>query len=246
MSGAERGLRFIVTGCSRSGTGYAARLFSELGIPCGHEAIFNIHRIRPRDPAPLPDYSRWAGDASFLAAPFLDALPRDTLVLHQLRDPLAVIRSHMGIRFFADGREPSCHLAENHDDFLRVIERSVPDVFLERDECMRCARYWMRWNRIVEGGARRARLEYLRYRIEDLDVPLLERLLGRIGAELPRSRIEKVLSRVPRNVNQRKRDESVSLGRIRRGAARDALRALADHYGYRFIALEAGSARTSR
>lgn len=235
MSAAGGGLRFIVTGCSRSGTGYAARLFSELGIPCGHEAIFNIHRLRPREPAPLPDYSRWTGEASFLAAPFLEALPRHTLVLHQLRNPLAVIRSHMGIRFFSDRREPSVYLAENHDDFLRVIERSAPDVFLERDECMRCARYWMRWNRIAERGARRARLEYVRYRLEDLDVLLLERLLGRIGAELPRRRIEEVLSRVPRNVNHRKRDESVSLGRIRPGPPRDALRSVARHYGYHLV-----------
>lgn len=232
MSGAQAGLRFVVTGCSRSGTGYAARLFSELGIPCGHEALFNVHRLRPGGSAPPPDYSRWAGEASFLAAPFLEALPRETLVLHQLRNPLDVVRSHMGIRFFADRREPSIHLAENHADFLHVIRRSAPDVFLERDECTRCAVYWVRWNQIVERSARRARLDYVRYRLEDLDAPLLETLLARMGAEVTRDRIEDVLSRVPHDVNHRSRDESVTFDRVRTGSSRKALCALARRYGY--------------
>jgi len=227
------GLRFLVTGCSRSGTGYAARLFSEMGIPCGHEAIFNIHHLRPRHSVPPFGQSRWTGDASFLAAPFLETLPRPTLVLHQLRHPLAVIRSHVGIRFFSEEREPSVDLAENHGEFLDVIRAWAPEVFLEPDEARRCAAYWVRWNQIVERGARRARLDYVRYRLEDLDLPLVERLLVRIGTAVPRQRIEKALADVARDVNHRRRDESVGLERVRGRGSRGALGAMARRYGYR-------------
>ncbi len=33
-------LRFVLVGSGRSGTRYAATVFSQLGIPCGHEAVF--------------------------------------------------------------------------------------------------------------------------------------------------------------------------------------------------------------
>jgi hypothetical protein len=229
-----------VTGCSRSGTGYAARLFSELGIPCGHEAVFNIHHLRPRYCVPDFGDSPWSGDASFLAAPFLEALPRPALVLHQLRHPLAVIRSHVGIRFFGEEPRASFHLAENHADFLQVVEAAAPEVFREPDEATRCAAYWVRWNRMVERSARRARLDYVRYRLEDLDGPLLERLLARMGAAVPRARIRRALADVPRDVNHRQREESVGLGHLGPGGTQDALCALARRYGYPLAPAGAG------
>lgn len=225
-------MRFLVTGCSRSGTTYAARVFSELGIPCGHESVFNIFRVRPGDPAPVLDHPDWLGDASFLAVPFLEALPAGTVVLHQVRHPLEVIRSHMGIHFFSEPGEPSQYLAENHVDFLRVIEHHCPEIFRERDECARCVLYWVNWNRLAERAERIPGLDYVRYRLEDLDAELLERLVTRIGVKVPRDRIEAALATVPRDANHRLRDESITLSRIAAGPVRDALRQLARRYGY--------------
>jgi len=227
-------VRFLVTGCSRSGTRYAARVWSELGIPCGHETVFNIFSLRPGDPGPALDHPKCVGDASFLAVPFLEALPAGTVVLHQLRHPLEVIRSHMGLHFFSDPAPESPHLAENHLDFLRVIEHGCPEVFGERDECSRCALYWVHWNRLAERAERIPGLDYVRYRLEDLDAGLLERLVKRVGVEVRRERIEAALAAVPRDENHRPRDESIGMSQIRRGALRDALREQARRYGYRF------------
>ena len=225
-------MRFLVTGCSRSGTTYAARVFSALGIPCGHEAVFNIFRVRAGDPAPELDHPKWEGDASFLAVPFLETLPAGTVVLHQTRHPLEVIRSHMGIRFFADPVEPSPYLADNHVDFLGVIEQCCPEIFRERDECARCVQYWVQWNRLVERAARISGLDYIRYRLEDLDSGLLRRLMARIGMEVPNERVEAALAAVPRDANHRPRDESITLSRIPEGPVRDAIRRAARDYGY--------------
>jgi hypothetical protein len=225
-------VRFLVTGCSRSGTTYAARLFGALGIPCGHESVFNIFRVRPGDPAPELDHPKWEGDASFLAVPFLETLPAGTVVLHQTRHPLEVIRSHMGIRFFADPVEPSPYLADNHADFLRVIERRCPEIFRERDECARSALYWVHWNRLAGRAARVPGLDYVRYRLEDLDAGLLRRLVARIGVEVPDERVEAALAAVPRDANHRPRDESITLSRIPAGPVRDALLHAARDHGY--------------
>src|SRR5262245_57962235 len=116
-------IRFIVAGCPRSGTTYMAKLMTALGYPCGHERIFNIWRIlgldvRPeiggdfRDPmTAFFQLDAKKGDASFLAIPYMDQLPEGTVVFHQVRNPLEVIRSLMGMRFFSDSYIPSPYLA---------------------------------------------------------------------------------------------------------------------------------------
>src|SRR3546814_7530220 len=38
---------FLITGCGRSGTAWAAALFTELGYPCGHEVQFAYDRTAP-------------------------------------------------------------------------------------------------------------------------------------------------------------------------------------------------------
>lgn len=235
-------MRFLITGCSRSGTQYAARLWSALGVPCGHESLFNIFSLRPGDPAPRLGDPSWVGDSSFLAVPFLETLPPGTVVLHQLRQPLDVIRSHVGIHFFSALGEGSPYLAENHRDFLGVIERCCPEIFLERDECARCARYWVRWNQLAERAGKIPGLDYLRYRVEDLDRRFLERVLARIGIAVPRERIEAALRAVPHDENHRPRDESIALAQIRPGALRDAFCELSRRYGYRVDPVSRGSA----
>jgi hypothetical protein len=88
---------FVVTGCARSGTTYLAELFTALGLPCGHEAVF------------APATSHFAGfgsrrgDSSWLAVPFLDELPPNTVVIHVVREPSAVIRSLVATKFFTSG-----------------------------------------------------------------------------------------------------------------------------------------------
>jgi hypothetical protein len=225
-------MRFLVTGCSRSGTRYAARLWSELGVPCGHERIFNIFSLRPGDLGPALDDPRYVGDASFLAVPFLDGLPADTVVLHQVRHPVEVIRSHMGIRFFREPPRESPYLAENHSDFLGVIEHRCPEVFRERDERSRCALYWIHWNRLAERAGRIPGLDYVRYRLEELDAGLMEDLVKRVGVDVPRERIEAALAAVPRDANHRPRDESIQISQIRPPALLDAVQRLARRYGY--------------
>src|SRR5688572_3312018 len=166
--------RFVVAGCSRSGTTYMAKLMSALGFPCGHERIFNIWRIcrigdfsEPMVAFFEPDSKQ--GDASFLSIPYLGELPDKTVVLHQIRNPLEVIRSHMGIRFFADPYQPSMYLAKEHLQILNFLRTHRPEILEAETEVGRCMRYWYHWNKMAELAEHFPSLRYIRYRVEDVD-----------------------------------------------------------------------------
>lgn len=92
----------MVTGLSRSGTQYTATLLAKAGINCGHEKVFGPWSgvLHLRDPFSV--HPSIHGDSSFMAVPYLDRLREGDWVFHQVREPLAVIRSHIGIRFFAE------------------------------------------------------------------------------------------------------------------------------------------------
>jgi hypothetical protein len=71
-------MRIIVIGCPRSGFRYIARVFTEAGLPVGHE------------------HWRECGRADYTMTP--QKMPVDALVLHQMRKPLDVIGSMQTIQ----------------------------------------------------------------------------------------------------------------------------------------------------
>jgi hypothetical protein len=240
---------FIVTGCQRSATGYMASLLSALGCACGHESVFSPQNLT-RDvlhPGPLARILRlnghpgfitpqdlrlegnlgWpaslCGDSSWLAAPYLSSLPRGTWVLHQLRNPISVIRSLVRIRFF-DTPSPFRLFAEAH---LPDVRTGAP---LERS-----LRYWVEWNRLVQRAEHMPHLRYVRYSVEDLTPLLLRDILSRAGIGCAISRVEAVLRAHPRTVNTRgskHRDHLIQWETLPAGQARLACEQLAEEYGY--------------
>jgi hypothetical protein len=226
--------RFFVLACSRSATVYVAKLFWKIGIPCAHEKFFDIWRVMgPNPPSAFArtfPYRR--GEASFLAVPYVDELPPGSIVLHQVRHPVAVTRSHMGIRFFAERFQPSVNLAENHPDITGFIRRHCPEVFADEDELERSLRYWVYWNRVAQRAEQRTDLRYMRYRVEDLDCSLLRCIVSMLGDEIPDEILDHGLSRISKRANHRPRDESIYWDAIPPSDAKDAVAALAAEYGY--------------
>lgn len=88
--------QFLVTGCGRSGTAWAAELFTALGYPCTHEGSFSYEREGPLE----------GSDSSWLAMPHLDNLPPATPIIHLVRDPYLVVQSAMAKGFLADMTDP--------------------------------------------------------------------------------------------------------------------------------------------
>src|ERR1039458_1320553 len=150
------GVRFVIVGTGRSGTKYASELFSQLGIPCGHESFF--------DPGHAAQ-DNLAGDASFGVVPFLNKF--SGVVFHQVRHPLSVLSSIAATKFF---ESPVPYLP-----YLELIEDCLPEIRQFADPILKAVYYVVRWNRMCEAIAQ------LRWRVEDLDAKTLRRAAEIVG-----------------------------------------------------------------
>ena len=208
--------RFLVTGCPRSGTGYAAALFRALGIRCGHEEVFGTEQVLAGEPVV---WNGFDGDSSWMAVP---ALPLDgVVVLHQVRHPLEVIRSIVGTRFLELVDRPNRPRPVVRNRFASVVWRHAKEVFEPETETERAAHFWRLWNERAEAHAT------FTYRLEDFDAGLLIHLCALLGFDVPQDQAEAALRTTSRRVNTRARDETVSWESIA-----PFLGELPAHYGY--------------
>lgn len=224
----RRPLSFVVTGCARSGTGFASRIMSMVGVPCEHEKVFTLRSVTGECiELSQPEQDTW-GDSSCMAAPVLDRLPENTVVFHQVRNPVKVVRSLMGWNVF---RQP-------YNPFTTFILRYLPEIGPDEPRLRQCMKYWTYWNSLVERAARSDRLCYHPYRLEDLSrletgtLPAVVSLLGQ-ARELDAYR--RALEAVPTNFNTRHRhprDPAVKWSSLPEGDVKDLMLELALKYGY--------------
>lgn len=95
---------FLITGCGRSGTGWAAQFFTELGYPTGHEFLYNPVRSGPLI----------RNESSWLAVPFLDDIPESTKIVRMVRNPYDVVASVMARGFLNEPYGGYEHFAHRH------------------------------------------------------------------------------------------------------------------------------------
>ena len=212
---------FVVTGTGRSGTGYTAKLLTALGYPCGHEQVFNPWTKES------PNFKSAAGDSSWLAVPWLDRLPAGSVILHQVRHPMDVARSHMGIFFFHD--QP----VEGHEPY-RDFVRSHCSIYDHDDPLDRFIRYWVDWNAWIERVAqeRASDLKYMRYKLEELNLETVARIVDLIGGDVDLELIDRTLDAMDRSVNHRPRDMSVDVSQLPSGPVVQQFQDMAARYGY--------------
>ena len=204
---------FVVCGAARSGTGYTSMALTALGHRCGHEMVFDPFKH-------VPQFDDLQGDSSWLALPYLDDLPDGAVIFHQVRDPLEVIRSLVGIRMLT---APSSHL-----DF---IAEHAPEVIDQPDEISRCMAYWVVWNRRIARHADGKR-PYVGYRLEDLEPAVFSQFAGLLGSVQPPEVVERRLEVVSNDYNTRRRYESVTMATLPDGELKDELVDLAEEVGY--------------
>lgn len=121
---------FLITGCGRSGTTWAAALFRKLGYPCLHE-----HQFSPVMHGPLRE-----SESSWLAIPYLDTLPARTPILRIMRDPYAVTQSAYARAFLSD---------PEGDPYDRFVAKHRPDITAPRDRLARAIRWVALWDEPV-------------------------------------------------------------------------------------------------
>lgn len=207
------GLRFLVVGTGRSGTSFTTALLQRAGIAADHEAVFT--ETGPRAPGPLE------GDVSWMAVPYLARFPGP--VLHQVREPLAVIDSLLDLGLFA-----SQFADEIHRPWRDFLERHFQ---LRGDPLLDVMRFYVEWNARCESFAS------VRVRVEDqtqLIADFAEQLYPGKGLL-----IEQELARISRTLNSREerqvprtRARGLAFEDLPAGPERDALRDMRDRYGY--------------
>lgn len=166
--------RIIVTGCGRAGTQYTARLLSSLGLETAHERVFS-YDLDPTGPCWELVSSRWGrrqdAEVSWMAAPFLAAVPPGVTIWHQLRDPLKVVRCW------------AQHGMATKSTVSEFVQAAVPECRSGSD-LERAVAYVLRWGEMAEHNSEHHPC-YHRYRVEDLTADRLHRMLGDVG--FPRS-----------------------------------------------------------
>ena len=176
----------LITGCPRSGTSYIASVLSWAGVASGHEFVYGPGGAGP-----------WCGatvDVSWLAAPLLPV--KGVPAAHQVRDPLAVIRSLVGTRFF-----------EIPSPFRRFAEEACPRLREEGSSVAAAVRMWCEWTRMAEAHA------VARWRVEDVATQT-HRIAAHVGASP--DRLRRVIEHAPQDINHRRRARELDLASVPR------------------------------
>ena len=241
---------FVVTGCARSGTTYMAALLGGLGLHIGHEDLFG-----PRTRA----FDGWhgrQGDSSWLAAPFLGQVG-DALVFHQVRHPLKVARSLLGMRFLADrsaaylladdlycrakwkvreqlmaaGHVPqSDHGPRPNKVYRAFVSTYAPQLWEPASEVERVLLYWHDWTRMVAQNARPE--HYRRSHLERLDADLVTGMLAEVGLTVTREHVALAMAKVPSDTNTYGPPPALDWDDVPAGPVKDRVAVLAEELGY--------------
>lgn len=161
-------LKYLVTGTGRCGTVYLSRLLTSLGIPCGHESVFDWrgieHARKKLSGEILPEFSyvsrmklhkgKWIPDdawladsfdisaeSSYMAAPFLGEI--NTTVIHLVRDPNKVVQSFVNHIDYFQSEIPT-------NAYERFIYHHVPELTEKMHPFDRAALFYVRWNEMIE------------------------------------------------------------------------------------------------
>lgn len=162
----NRTLDVVVTGTGRSGTGFAAKWLTSIGIPCGHEAFFTYPGLEHALRILRTRHGHLRAESSWEAAPHLDCAPlKDALLIHQVRHPKRVIESCLRV---PPAVTPS---------YEKYLERYLPETAKYSDTLNKTACRWIYWNQMIEGACR-GRPHYF-WRVEDGTSGLYDFLIKR-------------------------------------------------------------------
>lgn len=205
--------RVLVTGIGRSGTAYMAKLLTDVGLPCGHEKVYDSATKHN------PDWGDARAESSWFSAPWVDRVPDRTFVLHVVRHPMNWLSSWVHTVWTPDRlMAPPINYITRHTgiDWAREVKEDVISASM---------RLWVSWNAMIEASP----TPTLRHRVEFDKEPLIAALShagAHCGPELPAAALM-----VSKKTNGR---EHPSLSwddcKDRRGAAR--FREKAKRYGY--------------
>ena len=159
--------------------------------------------------------------------PYVRYFPSDTLIFHQIREPLGFIRSRLrkGLtRVSLYNRYcPSCsHLSS----------RAAFDTFSKEDQAAYLANLWIDWNEMVERSAKVRGLTYHRYLLSELDSDFVHWMLQEIQAVASLEKVRSAFDALPRNIHSWGTTDQTITWKTVPEPTRSRLETVADRYGF--------------
>lgn len=231
------GLKFIITGTGRCGTLYMANLFTSMGFPCSHEAVFTPKGIdwakevlsgkQPRTSSKISEGKRcipfgknvdFVAESSYLAAPFIGEF--DAKVIHVVRHPTKVVASLVGdgFRNFVNKLPTDQIDFPDHLEYEKFMYQNMPELSGDMTQLDRGCLFYVGWNEMIE---RSGKVE-LFHRVED-DVEDIKKLLGFVGESYYDNR----------KCNTVKERRKWSISEIADSGIRKRFEDIAERYGYK-------------
>lgn len=233
-------LQYLITGTGRCGTVFMARLLTTLGIPCGHESVFDFEglesakailndvkdiKISDISQKKLNGYDlvpddQWfvkdiVAESSYMAAPFLnDEILKETKIIHVVRNPIKVVSSFVNhIDYFA-GPQPGVNFFNQR--YEGFIYSHIPELTTPMTQYERACLYYIRWNEMIE------KTNAFFHRIEDGIQPIVDF----VGKDF--------LPSLPTDTNTLKKpgSKSFSLMDLPKSDIKDQFIAMGKRYGY--------------
>ncbi len=126
-------LKYLVTGCGRSGTGYMNKLFNDNGIKCGHEKLIS----------PYPPIYGYEAESSWLATAHLKSIPSSVKIIRMKRQPEKIIKSWLDINIF----RPS----NKNNEFIRYIQKYINGIDVIKNSPLENAKtYYLEWTKLFD------------------------------------------------------------------------------------------------
>jgi len=182
-------LEYLVAGTGRCGTVFFAQLLTNMGIPCGHEHIFNLQDKklcfeRLIDPLKrinslcsetsflskdyenkFVDVTKTIAESSYFLVPYLNEnYLKGIPLLHVTRHPFKVIRSFVeDFNYFKNPEDYDDIYIKKYENFLY---KNYPELLLYSNPYDRAAQYYISCNeKLFEQKSKRS---YLLIKIEDV------------------------------------------------------------------------------
>lgn len=206
--------RFVVTGTGRSGTKFASHLFTRCGLPCTHQSTYT-----ERNRAPNPDYQGKKGASSAFAAPYVNEINDDTLIIHQVRNPERVIASLIKNRHLVTQKQNDATKR-----YVEHVDLSGCDTYAEQ-----AAALWVRWNNLVLQAEKRK--NYILHRVEDYNAEFVMAVGESLGVKIKRRVVDYVLKELGQDTGTSGYTEPVRINTLR-PSLRDEVMQVAQHVGY--------------
>lgn len=183
---------FVITGCGRSGTMWAAEALTAAGLPCAHEHTCSSWTDDYGDDQVWRDVPASLGESSWQAAPFVDEMQRAGVpVVHLVRHPIEVASSLVSNRMLLPVQvsEEVWELKPWH----KFLSAHIGDWVWRLHPHDRALQFWTAWNKLIK----RPDLRWF------LDHPA-EDQFGALAARLNRPFDASGIEQVPPTVNHRR------------------------------------------